>query len=237
MQKKPKKGILTIAFDDGYLDTYNFAISYLNTLNIKTTIAVPSSLIGKKFKNRSLIGLKQLKNLIQSGHEVASHGLTHNNLLRLKLMNRKLCIFEIAESKRELSDMLDYQIDSFVFPFNNKNQADSLGIEMKSYYTCARTTSIQPCYNKIPINDRYSLVGFAAMNKHPLRYLNKQVDFAEEKKLWLIEIFHLIGRNVCTTNPYEYFMHIADFKKHINYILSKNIDILTQREAVERYAS
>lgn len=237
MRKIPKKGILTIAFDDSYLDTYNHAIKYLGTLNIKTTVAVPSALIGKKIKNYPLMGLKQLKSLIQSGHEVASHGLTHNDLLQLSSKDRKLCVFEIDQSRKELNNLLNYKVTSFVFPFLNRNQANSIGIEMKSYYNSARTTSVYPCYNKIPIDDSYSITGFIVTHKHTPYDLNKQVDIAKEKGLWLIEVFHLIDKNACITNPYKYFMRIADFKKHINYILSKNIAILTQGEVVERYAS
>lgn len=232
MRKIPKKGIITIAFDDGYLDTYKYAINYLNALNIKSTVAIPVSLIGKKYNGKSLMGLKQLKNLVRLDHEIASHGFTHNDMLQLKLKDKKLPVFEIAQSKRELNNILNCKVDSFVFPFLNESQVNSLRVETASYYGSARAASLYPYYNKIPINTNKSIVGFVVTDKHSVYYLNKQIDIAEEKRFWLIEVFHLIGKNVCIANPFKYFMHIADFKKHINYILSKDVDILTQREVV-----
>lgn len=238
MRQKPERGVVTIAFDDAYKDTYKHAIKYLDKLGIKSTIAVPSSLIGKTCEKRPIIGMEGLRDAIKFGHEVASHTLTHRNLFRFSLKDKKAAIFEIAKSKQNFQKLLHYKVDSFVFPYIRNNVSKSLLSEAKNYYKSARITRDFPCFNKIPVKDPYRIVGFAVMKRHTLRYLNKQVDYAQKNKLWLIEVFHLVGKKNTKSahrpKPYRFFTHVDDFKKHLEYILSKDIMILTQKDIVRK---
>ncbi|UCD54777.1 MAG: polysaccharide deacetylase family protein [Candidatus Omnitrophota bacterium] len=238
-----KKGIVTLAFDDAYLDTYKHAIKYLDKLNIKSTIAVPASFIGKRFENRRLAGLEELKDNLKRGHEIASHTLTHPNLSRLSLKDKNEMISEIVESKKELEGLLHNKVNSFVFPYINKNQLGRGGLNLpyllkaRPYYKSARFTADSPYFNKIPVKNPYSIIGFAIMKKHSLSYLKKQVDYAEKKKCWLIMVFHLVGEKNTESfhrpKPYRFFMHIDVFRELIDYILSKDIMLLTQKDAVK----
>ena len=165
MRKPPGKGVITIAFDDAYLDTYRYAVKYLDKLKIKSTIAVPVLHVGKRFENRPVVGLKELKKIIRSGHEVASHTLGHPNLFRLATKNKKAAISEISDSKTKLGYLLNYRVDSFVFPYINRNQTRSLRLKTRLYYKSARITSNTPNFNKIPLKDPYSVGGFAIAGK------------------------------------------------------------------------
>ena len=239
MRKTPEKGIITIAFDDAYLDTYKHAIKHLCRLDIKSTIAVPSFLIGKRFEQRPLAGLRELKKSIKAGHEIASHTLAHPNLLRLSSKNKEAATHEITESKRKLRSLLNYKVSSFVFPYINKNRSKALRLKAKGYYESARITSDNSSFNKIPPKDPYSIVGFSVMKKHSLSYLKKQVDRALKKKCWLIMVFHLVSRKNTASarrpKPYRFFTHIDDFKKLIQYILSKDVLILRQKDAIQKF--
>lgn len=234
-----KKGVVTIAFDDAYLDTCKYAIRHLDRFNIKSTIAVPADLIGKTFEKRRLVDLKMLKGLVKSGHEIASHTLTHSNLFKLSLRDDERTVSEIAGSKRKLEALLSCTVNSFVFPYINRNQSNALRSKVKAHYKSLRITCHTPSFNGIPVKNSYKLSGFAVMKKHSLSYLNKQIDYAEKNKRWLIEVFHLVSnKNTLSAHrpkPYRFFMHIDDFKKHIDYILSKNVKILPQGEVVRRY--
>ena len=238
MQKHSTGGILTITFDDAYLDTYKHAIKYLDKLNIKCTVGVPASLVGHKLEKRPVIGLSELKALTKHGHEIASHTLKHTNLLDLSRKDRKASTLEISDSKKVLERMTGCKVKSFIFPYINKNETYLLKNETKIYYTSARTTANSPCFNKVPLKNDYDIKGFAIMKKHSVNYLNKQIDYTVKNNLWLIETFHLVGKkntqSVSRPKPYRYFMHINDFKKHIDYILSRKIKILTQTAAVKK---
>lgn len=239
MRQRAGKGIITIAFDDAYLEVYRHAIRYLDKVNVKSTVAIAASLIGKTFENRRVVGLKELQDIVKSGHEVASHTLTHPNLSCLSLKDKERAAFEIAASKSELQRFLKRRVGSFVFPYIKNNVSQPLRLKTRDYYESARVTSERPFFNRIPLKDPYSIVGFAVMKKYSLPYLNKQIDYAARKKRWLIEVFHLVSnKNTLSSHrpkPYRFFMHIDDFKKHIDYILSKGVTILTQAEAVKKF--
>lgn len=238
MRKRGKKGIVTIAFDDAYLDTYKHAIKYLARRGVKCTVAVPVSFIGKKFENRRVCGIRQLRGLVRQGHEIASHTLTHPNLLLLSKKHKEAAISEIAESKKKIQELLNYRAASFVFPYIKKNRSRALYLKVKDFYKSARITSYKPYFDKIPVDDPYDLVGFAVTREHSVSYFNKLVDHVHKKNLWLIEVFHLVSRKNTSSarcpKPYRFFMHIDDFKKHVDHILSKNVAILTQKDAVKR---
>jgi len=237
MKKRAEKGFVTIAFDDAYLATYRHAVHYLTKRKIASTIAVPASLIGKSFEGRPLMGKKELARAIKTGHEIASHTLTHPNLLKLNAKNKKMASYEIAESKRALGCLLHCKVSTFVFPYIKKNISRNLYLTAKKHYKSVRITSEKPCFEEIPAIDRYDIAGFAVMKKHSLSYLNKLARYARENDRWLIEVFHLVSRkNTLSAHrpkPYRYFMHIEDFKKHVDYILSKGIPVRTLKEAMK----
>ena len=232
-----KNGCLTIAFDDAYLDTYRHAIRYLDKLNIKSTVAVAAGLVGKKLEKRPVIGHRECRALLRAGHEIASHTLTHPNLLRLAKADEGRARSEITDSKQALEKKLSCKISSFVFPYTAQNKSPALRKIAGDFYKSVRLTSDRPVFNRIPVKDPQDITGFAVMRKHSAAYLKKQIDYVEKEKRWLIEVFHLVSdRNTPSAHrpkPYRFFMHIDDFKKHIDYILSKNIMILTQRDALK----
>lgn len=236
MQKSHKRGVITFAFDDGYLDTYKHAISFLDSLGIKSTLAIPFNAIGKTLEKRPVIGPKELKNLSRSGHEIAAHTITHPNLLKTYSKDKGAASSEIIDSKRKLKSILDCKVPSFVFPYIKKNHSRALRLITERYFKSSRVTTDRPSFNKLPIKDPHSISGFAVTRKHSPVYLNKQIDHAAKHKLWLIEVFHLVGRkNTLSAHrpkPYRYFMHIDDFKKHVNYILKKDITIVTQKNGL-----
>jgi 2-polyprenyl-3-methyl-5-hydroxy-6-metoxy-1,4-benzoquinol methylase len=60
---------------------------------------------------------------------------------------------------------------------------------------------------------------------------NNWIDHAIKNGCWLIECFHLIGKE--NKENYLYFTLIEEFEKHMKYIKEKNCMVMTQKEAVE----
>lgn len=227
-----QKAILTIAFDDGYLDSYKYAISYLDKKGIKCTFAVPVGLIGKKCEKRPVLNWRHLKKMQENGHEIASHGLYHRRQIRQ---------LEIINSGGILEKNLGKKISSFVYPYISRVPGKSISDIVKKTYSSSRISKNSPVFNKLPINNPYRLEGFCIMRKYSLSYLALQIDKALNSKSWLIEVFHLVGKkdtkSVHGNRPYRFFMHIDDFKRHIDFVLSKNIRILTQNKVIARYVN
>lgn len=226
-----KETLLSISFDDGYLDTYKYAISYLDKLNLRSTIAIPVKLIGRTCEGRPVLNWRHLKNIKKNGHDIASHGLYHMRQIKQS---------EITLSKDILQEKLNMKISSFVYPYISKIPNEDIDNIVKKDYSSSRISKNYPVFNKIPIRRPYRIQGFCIMKKHSPSYLEDQIDKAIKNGLWLIEVFHLVGKkntkSVHRNEPYRFFMHIDDFKRHVDFILSKKIKILTQKEVINRYA-
>ena len=85
-----RKSWIVCTFDDGYKGLNDFALPILNKHGFTATVFVCTSLIGKdnKWNNkdamlRQHLNMDELKNLYQHGWEIASHGVSHFNLLKL----------------------------------------------------------------------------------------------------------------------------------------------------------
>ncbi len=232
-------GIITIAFDDGYKETFNACAEFLAEKGIHATFAVSSSHIGKTLENRSVVDKGDISRLIKSGHEIASHTANHRNLLEVFNSEGEEAVKkEMADSKKELQQLFGINIDSMVFPFINDNQNAYLRKLASSYYSSSRVTTERAFFNRLPIKDPFFVIGVAFTEHVLAESYKKMVDIACEKNVWLIEVFHLVSdkntKSAHRDEPYRFFTHVGDFKSHIEYILSRDIPILTQREVISK---
>lgn len=248
--------IITIAFDDGYKDTFDHCAAFLTKRGIKATFSVASRYIGKTQENRPVISKEDINSLIRSGHEIASHSATHMNLVELlNKVGEAGVRNELNESKKALSDIThgkiksgkiksskikSGEIKSFVFPFIDNNNNELLRKMSGEYYTSSRITSEHPFFNPLPVKDPFSITGTAIKKDITLEELNNLSDTADKtRNTWLIEVYHLVS-NINTKSAhrdeaYRFFTHIDIFKKHVEYLIERKITILTQKEAVERF--
>lgn len=234
-----QKPILTIAFDDGYLETYKHAISYLDKVGIKCTFAIPVGLVGKTCEKRPVVKWVNLKKMHERGHDIASHTLHHKNILHLGKLGIKKIEKEIIESREMLRKHLGPNTSSFVYPYIHRLPGRTVQRVAENKYSSSRISEDFPVFNKLPLKNPFSLKGFCVNTSHNLKDLEDRIDQTIQDRSWLIEVFHLVGKkntqSAHRNKPYRFFMHIDEFKKHIDSILAKDISILTQKEVIEKY--
>lgn len=117
-----------VTFDDGFVCVQEHALPVLAKRNIPATIFVPSACLGQHppwldgthadYQN-VIMTQAQLNNLDKKLILIGSHGRIHQNLLRISLDEARK---EIFQSKRELEDILNKQIDAISFPEGDFNQ-------------------------------------------------------------------------------------------------------------------
>ena len=229
-------GIITIAFDDGYKDTFDSCAHFLTENGVRATFAISPCHIDKTLENRPVVSRDNIQYLINNGHEIASHTLTHRNLLTVFNSEGEEAVKnEMEKSKISLESTFKIEVESFVFPFIIKNQDERLRKLSSGYYASSRTTTEDFAFNDLPLKDPYSIMGTAMTTDLPMSEYNKLVDIAQKNDLWLIEVFHLVStkntKSAHRDEDYRFFTHLDAFKEHINYILSKKVPILTQEEA------
>ena len=125
-----------LTFDDGFYSNYCLAKDILNNYKIKALFFITNNFIdldfinSHNFANKSMypkrnilyskdyksMSWSDVKYLIDSGHEIGSHTLTHPNLANLHSSVR---YNEIANSKTYLESKLNIKINSFAYPFGS----------------------------------------------------------------------------------------------------------------------
>lgn len=104
-----KSAVLT--FDDGYRDFYTDAFPILKKYQMKGTIFLISSFLGRN----DFLTLEQVTEMLDSGLiEVGSHTLHHANL---KKANLGYATDEIVQSKANLEKLFGISIESFAYPY------------------------------------------------------------------------------------------------------------------------
>lgn len=131
---------IVCTFDDGYKSLVSVAKPILEKYGYTATVYVCTSLIGKDNKWNSKDTLlrqhldeKDLMELRDSGWEIASHGVSHNNLLKLSDTEVD---YELSESKRILSTMFG-EVSSYAYPYGSYNNYIKTCVEKHYNYAFA----------------------------------------------------------------------------------------------------
>jgi len=97
---------IVLTFDDGLRSDFELAYPLLKKKGLKGTFFVTVRNIG----SNGYTTIMELKEMIDAGMEVGSHGLTHRYLLT---MARKEAMKEIFDSKDELEQRINAKVESF----------------------------------------------------------------------------------------------------------------------------
>ena len=119
-----RKSWIVCTFDDGYSGLNDFALPIMSKYGFNATVFVCTGLIGKdnKWNNKDAVlrqhlNIDELQNLHQHGWEIASHGVSHFNLLKLT----------DAEIEHELKESYDFiakewgKTLSYAYPYGAYN--------------------------------------------------------------------------------------------------------------------
>ncbi len=116
---------LSLTFDDGYLSQFECAAPLLKEFDFPGAFFVLASRgEGRSYwegeattlPSLPLMGLSQVRELVEAGFEVGSHGLTHRQLTRLSPSARRS---EVFDGKSRLEDELGRKIDYFAYPYGD----------------------------------------------------------------------------------------------------------------------
>ena len=136
-------GAVTVSFDDGTITQYNQGVPVLDKYGIKATFALisdwtndnPTFSAEKGSFSVEKIGWAQARQLVNDGHEIASHGKMH---VRRDTMSVEMVNEFVSESKREIEENLDTTVSTFVFPYS-ATRDELFSAVANSGYLFART--------------------------------------------------------------------------------------------------
>lgn len=120
-----RKHLIVCTFDDGYANLATIVKPILEKYKFSATVFICTELIGKdniwNNKDASLrkhLSLDEIKSLDYAGWEIASHGATHRNLLKL---NDHEVDYELSTSKKFLNNLVGYSI-TYAYPYGANNK-------------------------------------------------------------------------------------------------------------------
>lgn len=106
----PRRPIV-ITFDDGYQNVFENAFPIMERYGFSGTVYI----VANRLESDGFMGKKELKELIENGWEVGSHGMTHTELTQ----NHALVRSEILQSRLDLNKALGIKVFSFAYPFGS----------------------------------------------------------------------------------------------------------------------
>ncbi|MDA1169494.1 MAG: polysaccharide deacetylase family protein [bacterium] len=212
------RGVITLAFDDGYQAVYDEVLPLLAFYNIHAVFAVPLTpkdnvIAGEPIAHAN----KWLAAAQKYGHEIAAHSIHHADLTALSQ----------SELKHELEDpSAELSTKTIVYPGGAHN--DHVITSAKNFYTAGRT--VLHGLETLPPKDvmRLHTINFTKKNFSVLRAnIHALRAFVQNK--WLIETYHFVSKK---SSPLKHSTLLADLDAHLDFITSLPISIKTIQEAL-----
>lgn len=232
LQNKIRKIEPMVTFVDD--DAYRQVLTHLKPLsekyNIPFVVAAISDRVQKEV-DYSLTG-QELMELQEMGWEISGHTHTHRNLRDLSYEEQE---FQLKTSK-EILEGMGLDISTVCYPYGGTN--DDTAEIVRKYYRAGRTTDFRNQMNHAPLQTYDLLVTplgswFDTWSESPyptdsLDFYKYQVDQAIENDAWLIFMTHVGGNDQHDATQQSYL------EQTIQYVKSKNIDVVTLDEGMNR---
>jgi peptidoglycan/xylan/chitin deacetylase (PgdA/CDA1 family) len=213
-------GMLSITFDDGVLTTYQNAIPILDQAGLKSTNYI---ITGRMFDGfPEYIKAADVLSLQARGHEIGAHTVTHPDLALIPFAQAQ---YEINQSKQDLLNIGVNSVNTFAYPFGSYN-AQAVQIVQNAGYMGARSTD--GGYDD-PTSNKFILSRQGIDITTTVAQVQGWVDYAAQNNLWLILVFHHVDDSATTysTTP-------AMFQQMINYIVQKQIPVVTMTQGLQK---
>lgn len=201
-----KKAIVSLTFDDGSKNQFQYGMPMLTKLNIPATFYLITGAIDNNTK-----GYLQSDNL--GLFEFGSHTVTHPDLIKIGNVEASK---ELVISSSCLKDCYGTQAGltmSYPWGIYNKN----LEQLVKKTYLAARST--YPGYNSLVNMDLYALHTKNFDSGTQAKTAKEWVDYAIQNNLWLVEMLH--GIEKIGYSPID----TTVLHTHLNYIKQVDKDI------------
>lgn len=122
-----KENPVVLTFDDGYESVYKVALDALLERNMVGTFYLHTSAIG----TRNSLTEDMIKEMHNSGMEIASHSITHSRLDKDNVDLKS----ELLESKNILESIIESEVNHFSYPFGGYNSMVKNEVEKYGYLT------------------------------------------------------------------------------------------------------
>jgi len=208
----PAGGVISVAFDDGWLTVHKNALPEMKKQGIRATHFIHSTFVDKKGFTADFMGSKQLKELHTAGHEIGSHALNHDDwAVKDQYLTASTLDKHLKDSLATLKGF-GFNVVGFAPPGGEGIDNITVQKAVLSYYKYQR--SIKWGLNQYPYNVS-ALKSHIVINTTTLTSLKSWVDQAKNQNAWLILLYHRVDTpaNVETkVTPLQFIDHMGVLK-------------------------
>jgi peptidoglycan/xylan/chitin deacetylase (PgdA/CDA1 family) len=153
-----KSNLVILTFDDGYVDTFTWALPILEKFGFTATCYLVAGAIGLhnhwdaalSTENKSLMNHTQVSHWLAAGMEIGSHTVSHP---RLSQFDEQVGWQEIFESRNALREMFQVPVNHFAYPFGDYSDTTLEMVKRAGYHSAMTVSPGLACAT----DDRYQL--------------------------------------------------------------------------------
>jgi len=202
-----------LTFDDGLSETWTNFHRDLSSRGVRATWGI----VTRWMDTPGYLTFRQVEDIQADGHEIASHGVTHQLMSKLDNLHLKA---ELCHSRRILG------ATTFIYP-RGDTSGTVINFVRKSYRGARGIHS--GYYNLYDPDSKWNMPCFMYGKKTPLAEADARFD-AITRDCALIECYHLVGKghrkDGLVTDP-------KWLKSHVEYILKRGGSLITLRELLK----
>jgi peptidoglycan/xylan/chitin deacetylase (PgdA/CDA1 family) len=207
----PDAKLVSLFFDDAFLNQYEVALPVLRQYDFRATFGVITGSIGKGHDLWEYMDNKKLRELAGYGMDIASHTVNHVSLTA-NLTDKRLRQ-EVIDSKKELENM-GFKVSTMVYPYYEWDDR-AIACVTEAGYSCARAGwSREKAYDLTTADPkaRYHVFSWQISNQDMEQFKLYLKDAGPRSLVGLT--YHFISDNgpAATSTP------VASFKAQMAYL-------------------
>jgi peptidoglycan/xylan/chitin deacetylase (PgdA/CDA1 family) len=221
------RALVSVVMDDGWKSQAAAALPRLNTKGIKATAFIVTKYIEEGYEG--YMTLADLQALKTSGHEIASHSVTHRDLT---VLTPEELTAELRDSKAWLEEKGLGPVYDFACPFGEYNDATIK--ETKHFYLSQREAWSWPDDMNTAANFRpYMIHVKQVLPTTTAAEVTGWMNEAMNNKAWVVLIYHRVEVLDPSHPSYLYSISPDDFEAHLQAIRDSGVASLTVKEALD----
>ena len=211
--------LISLSFDDALDPVYTNGLPLLQKYGFQSTQFIPTGFIDKPGRfTRSMV-----QGFAHSGHEIASHSVTHPVLT--SLTNAQLDQ-ELTQSQQDLFAITGMKATSLATPYGAYNT--TVIQDSANYYRAMRNVNVG--FNSRDNADSFDIKVQNITATTTLDTIATWVAKAKIDRTWLVLVYHNVSQDV--TNAGLYNTTPGDLEKHLQLIQASGISVLPVNQAV-----
>ncbi|HUD05327.1 MAG TPA: Ig-like domain-containing protein [Candidatus Saccharimonadales bacterium] len=217
-----KRPLVTLTFDDGYVNEYTEGLALLEKYGFTSTQFVITDLIGQT----GYMTNAEIQDMYLAGNEIASHTVTHSDLTQ---ETSSAVTNELFESQTQLQSLIKAPVYDMAYPYGLYDS--SVVSQVKNYYQAAR--GVEDGLNSKDNFDAYDIKVQNIYNTTTTAQVADWVKQAQATNTWLVIVYHSVDPDVNSAiDGGIYNVTPTQLSAELSAIKSSGVAVETMHQAV-----